>query len=82
MKILKLVSVLLVSTIAIVGCKKSESKPACSQGKVNNEDNSNGNEITGKITVISIDGDKGTTIVGSGDDDRDGGDKKAKKALR
>ena len=80
MKILKLVFVLLVSTIAIVGCKKSECKPASSQGTVNTEGNSN--EITGKINVVSIDGDKGTTIVGSGDDDRDGGDKKAKKTLR
>jgi hypothetical protein len=82
MKILKLAFILLISTIVIAGCQKSNCNPAGHKGTANTEENSNNNEINGKIRVISIDGDKGTTVVGSGDDDRDGGDKKAKKTIR
>jgi hypothetical protein len=83
MKILKILLILLIPALGIVGCKKSETKPKCTAaGTVKNSDNSNSNVAAGRSEGASV-GDSGTPvdspIIGAGDDDRDGGDKKHKK---
>lgn len=88
MKILRILAIVLVSSVVFVGCQKSSLTPkncdsnseksgaadnSANRPTGNYSDNSNGN--TG-----SISNDIGGEIYGSGDDDRDGGDKKKKFA--
>lgn len=84
MRILK-ISICLLLLITFVGCNKSDLKPTCpadkSAGDVAAPENKNA-ATAGKIVALPLPEDKGTVIVGSGDDDRDGGDKKHNKKTR
>jgi hypothetical protein len=78
MKILKICLLLLLPAIGVVGCKKSDHRPgSCSDhsSKQTNNETVNAKLIISSDEVIDI----STPVVGSGDDDRDGGDKKQKK---
>ena len=76
MKILKILLILLVPAIGIVGCRKSECNPKATTTK---QTDSGSNTVGARETEITDQGNQGGDVVGSGDDDRDGGDKKAKK---
>lgn len=97
MKILKIAVILLLPAIGFVGCKKSDIKPAnpasTSAAPVAANEN-NATTITEEYTdqsgsrtgdggevILEEDGNI-TGVVASGDDDRDGGDKKHKKISR
>lgn len=70
MKPLKIVVMCLVVLAVFTACSKSTVKPSCSN-KSTSSDSEN-------VSAMSLrDGD----IYGSGDDDRDGGDKKKKQAV-
>jgi hypothetical protein len=80
MKFLKIVMIVLISSIGFVACEKHECKP---EGKddaketnttVNKTNKGNTNNSNSSINRTSTN----LEIVGSGDDDRDGGDKKKK----
>lgn len=80
MKFLKILLILLVPAMGFVACQKSERKPECSSSKAK-ESGSATNSGSKLLEVTSEDDDSGTgigTLVGSGDDDRDGGDKRKK----
>lgn len=82
MKILKVILILLVPAMGIVGCQKSAIEPKkCSEHPESGSYTAP--ESTGLATDVStVSGESGgpsTDIYGSGDDDRDGGDKKTKK---
>ena len=82
MKILKILLVLLVPAFGFVSCEKSGLKPGCgNHSKSDSNSDSNTNDVSGKYgKLITNEGnnDNGGSIVGSGDDDRDGGDKPKK----
>jgi hypothetical protein len=83
MKILKILFILLVPALGIVGCQKSDIKPDCpnhseSSSKTTNTDESAGSTVGARSANVSFEDEEGTSVVGSGDDDRDGGDKKKK----
>lgn len=89
MKILKALLVILIPAFALVSCEKSQIKPSCSHEATtpatDNSASDAGKTQTGSkgnkgITTEDAgnDGNGSTSIVGSGDDDRDGGDKKKK----
>jgi hypothetical protein len=89
MKILKILLILLVPAIGIVGCRKSELKPKCDHdnrssapaaNKPADSNVSNDANIGARGMAPTVgDDNNGSPIIGSGDDDRDGGDKKHKK---
>jgi hypothetical protein len=98
MKILKIFVILLMPAIGFVGCKKSDIKPvnpaSTPAATVAAPENSNTNtteevytdETNARVgdndeTVLEEEGDI-TGVVASGDEDRDGGDKKHKKITR
>ncbi|MDI9339239.1 MAG: hypothetical protein QM534_01605 [Sediminibacterium sp.] len=68
MKILKILIVLLLPVLGMVSCSKSSLKPTTSSA-VSNTDGNN----------ASLNGARDGEIYGTGDDDRDGGDKKKKQ---
>lgn len=87
MKIFKLLFILLIPAMSIVGCRKSDAKP-CSHtaaapansqpsGMTVNSDESG--ETTSAPNYRGRGIGSNEEIYGSGDDDRDGGDKKLKK---
>lgn len=85
MKILKILFIILVPALGIVGCQKSDVKPDCpkhteSNSTVNNNSESANTNVGARGVNVSIDGEEedGSTVVGSGDGDRDGGDRKKK----
>jgi hypothetical protein len=90
MKILKIFLILLVPAFGFVGCQKSNMKPSCqghetnapeAASKASDDNGSNDNQPQSRNASPeeNVDGDENTTdIIGSGDDDRDGGDKKKK----
>lgn len=78
MKILKIFLILLLPAMGLVGCKKSDHRPgSCS----NHSSKQTNNETVNAKLTDSADEliDESSPVVGSGDDDRDGGDKKQKK---
>lgn len=85
MKILKIVLVILLPALGIVSCQKSGLKPrGCSEHSTEqkesnsiSDDKSSGDRI---IMGEAIEEGQSTDVIGSGDDDRDGGDKKTKKS--
>lgn len=90
MRILKILLILLVPALGFVSCKKSELKP-CNHAPAAAQTNS-GNTTTSDVVPVNsrlmspsnaditvTDGNGGTDVLGSGDDDRDGGDKKKKR---
>jgi hypothetical protein len=97
MKILKIVVILLMPAIGFVACKKSDIKPvnpaSAPAAAVAAPENVNTNttevyteETNARVgdseeTVLEEEGNI-TGVVASGDDDRDGGDKKHKKTAR
>jgi hypothetical protein len=79
MKILKIVLVLLIPALGFVGCQKSEMKPRCGNHSTSESTNkSDDAQASGKFGDLIVEEETGGTIVGSGDDDRDGGDKPKK----
>lgn len=74
MKILKIFFILLMPAIGIVGCKKSNVRPHDCGNKASTE-NSEGTRLNTNFTQVGDDTYQSTDVVGSGDDDRDGGDK-------
>lgn len=88
MRVLKIFLVALISSLAFVACDKTNVTP-CNKEKHeqtksdNNEASTPAARSTESIGEDEGDdnGDNGVTIVGSGDDDRNGGDKKQKKSL-
>ncbi len=80
MKILKILLILLVPAIGIVGCKKSDTKPECSHSSNKGTDSNavDNSAAAGRFGDISEGDTNSEPIVGSGEDDRDGGDKKKK----
>jgi hypothetical protein len=78
MKILKIALILLIPSFGIVSCNKSECGPRNDDSK--EAQASDNKDVNAKLFETSVEDDDGTTIVGSGDDDRDGGDKKVKKS--
>lgn len=78
MKFLKIALIVLLPAIGIVGCKKSGTKPECTSNKSNKTENP---EVGSRFGDLQ-DSDEGNpaTLVGSGDDDRNGGDKRPKKS--
>jgi len=77
MKILKTILILLVPVMGLLSCEKTTCKPNEPASTSNSSNTSNG-DVSGKFGESASNG--GTTdLVGSGDDDRDGGDKKPKK---
>lgn len=81
MKILRVILILLVPAMGIVGCQKSDVTPKkCSEKP--EAGSYTAPESTGLATDGSVSGGPtgpSTDIYGTGDDDRDGGDKKTKK---
>lgn len=82
MRYLKILLVLLIPAMGFVACEKANTRP-CSEKPSNTQ--SGNSDVSGKVVSgVYIDDNatsgngNGTTIVGSGDDDRDGGDKKKK----
>ncbi len=85
MKILKILFILLVPAMGIVGCKKSELKPASpATASATPADNDNANARVVDMTTMDEgkNGGNTTNIVGTSDDDRDGGDKKKKPIVK
>lgn len=94
MKFLKIFFILFIPAVSIVGCKKSDCKPAMnsssapssasvaapSNNVVVSDPNVNG--ANARRMVGGLNSGDGTTILGSGDDDRDGGDKGKKKTVK
>ena len=74
MKILRVLLILLVPALGIVGCRKSDIKPGCSENTSVPATQEGTPEISGRmINGVEIEEEEeGTTIVGQGDDDRDG----------
>lgn len=86
MKILKILFILLIPAVSIVGCRKAALKPAAtnpaSPASVSTTNVQSSESGARSIETSSVDEiKKGSDIVGSGDDDRDGGDKR-KKAVK
>lgn len=80
MKILKILLIILVPALGIVGCKKSESHPDCATSNTKPAEGKAAVEPTSDTQNYSARGvDEDDEIFGSGDDDRNGGDKKAKR---
>lgn len=77
MKILKILLILLVPAIGLIGCKKSDVKPNECGTKASTE-NSQGSKLNTNTILVGDDTYQSTDVVGSGDDDRDGGDKPKK----
>jgi len=79
MKILKILLILLVPALGIVGCQKSDTRP-CSNHSAEKTESTDNTAVSSKFTLSEQAEEVGSTpVVGSGDDDRDGGDKKPKK---
>jgi hypothetical protein len=71
--------------MAIVSCQKSDMKPGCHNSSEKNQDQSNNTtEVNSKFgassSTLDDSNNTGIEIVGSGDDDRDGGDGRKKKS--
>ena len=84
MKFLKIIVIVLVSAIGFVACEKSECKPKERECGGTNENTTvnktnKGNTDNSNTSVNKT--PSNLEIVGSGDDDRDGGDKKKKTSL-
>lgn len=85
MKVLKISIVAFVLITGMTGCKKSEIKPSnCTSNPtstaVTNNDSESGMYYGREVVSDEENNDPGTTnIYGSGDDDRNGGDKTRKK---
>lgn len=84
MKILKILLVLLIPALGFVSCEKSGMKPSCpASSSQTPASDSNKNNVGAKSAsfdeLSNGSSGSGTEIVGTGDDDRDGGDKKTKK---
>lgn len=82
MKILKILLILLVPAFGIVSCEKSDLKPGCGNAHNKQEqknDNTAPTQVNSRLAVGIEESIESTDVVGSGDDDRDGGDKKTKK---
>lgn len=77
MKFLKIALIVLLPAMGIVGCKKSGTKPECSSNKSKQTENT---EVGSRFGDIPDEEGSPATLVGSGDDDRDGGDKRQKKS--
>jgi hypothetical protein len=83
MKIFKIALILSIPVLGLVSCEKSKltcnpSEPDDQTTEVAGKDA----QPLGKAAANGLSGDdntKGSTIVGSGDDDREGGDKKLKQ---
>jgi len=89
MKILRIILILLIPAFGFVGCQKSDIKPSCQhEDKSSKESDDNSQNNVGSRTVNSTgdfesgDDEGSTDIIGSGDDDRDGGDKKKKLSVK
>lgn len=77
MKFLKIALIVLLPAMGIVGCKKSGTKPDCSSNKSHQTENT---EMSSRFGDIPEEEGSPATLVGSGDDDRNGGDKRPKKS--
>jgi hypothetical protein len=84
MKILKILFILLVPALLIVSCRKSDVKPDGSKHECNKSsstqssdpNNNNVGQAAGRGTSVDETEPEFGNIVGAGDDDRDGGDRK------
>lgn len=83
MKILKTALLLLLPAIALVACSKSQLKPAdpasTTETSTTVNNSANTNMSARPANQVSTSGTNPVSIVGSGDADRDGGEKKLKK---
>jgi len=76
MKILKISLILLIPAMGIVGCKKSNMAPNdCATKSSATSTDSQSSRLNPNVTPTGDDDYQSTDVVGSGDDDRDGGDK-------
>ena len=78
MKFLKIALIVLLPAMGIVGCKKSGTKPECSSHKSKQAENTE--DVGSKFGDIAAEEGTSVTLVGSGDDDSNGGDKRPKKS--
>ena len=87
MKILRILLIILIPAMGIVGCRKSYIQPASpgghecsskSSATSSSNDNVAGREALDPIEEPELGGDA-TEIYGSGDDDRNGGEKRKKR---
>jgi hypothetical protein len=85
MKTIKIIALVFVLALSVTNCAKSKAKPRCSHEKEQQTQNNTTSTPTGRISSSSMEEnqvdlgqDDPKFIVGSGDDDRDGGDKKPK----
>ena len=90
MKSIKILFTVILSVVIFTACQKSDKKPAaCGFEKSGQTETSINTQPAGRMQGSAL-SEGGTTkenfvpaeIVGSGDDDRDGGDKKAKAVGR
>jgi len=77
MKFLKFILILLIPAMGLVSCHKSDAKPGCGN---NNSQNTEETNVGARFADPDMQTKETPQIVGSGDDDRDGGDKKQKKS--
>jgi hypothetical protein len=79
MKILKILLIILVPAIGIVSCKKSNVAPRdCATKNSASSTDSQSSRFNSNVTLTGDDDYQSTDVVGSGDDDRDGGDRPKK----
>ncbi|MBS1634893.1 MAG: hypothetical protein JST26_03155 [Bacteroidetes bacterium] len=90
MKTFKVIVFMIVASLAIVSCRKSDLKPTCNHsntetqsttttGKSSNRTANSDGSGDNSGTTVTVSGTIDNGIYGGGDDDRDGGDKKHKK---
>jgi hypothetical protein len=92
MKILRILLIILVPAMGIVGCRKSNTRPASQNGGCQSHQNSTANPPTDNSSNSNMAAGRGTAtddqldptqssteIYGSGDDDRNGGEKRKKR---
>ncbi|MBA3681165.1 MAG: hypothetical protein H0W73_08370 [Bacteroidetes bacterium] len=72
---MKILLILLVPAIGFVGCKKSGVTPHNNCATETSTENTQGNKLNPNTIQNGDHSYQSTDIVGSGDDDRDGGDK-------
>lgn len=82
MKILKIFIVILIPALGIVGCRKSDCKPHGTSSNTTTTASPEGSQVIAGRSISPnavVKDDKSNELVSSGDEDRDGGDKRKKK---
>lgn len=82
MKILRILLIILVPAMGIVSCRKADVKPATHDSNCSSQTTTNSSSnVAGREAIVDQEQPAGqpTDIYGSGDDDRNGGEKRKKK---